>query len=122
MTRYPVALYRDQYSAILENSQHIIFLDTTEVPKTIQCGNVLTLIQMVDFYEEVPTGYYFHVDIISVFDNMRIYTPQLRDKHYYIASIKLKTGKMIKLPDYDLHSWEKTTGIKYIRPVLKEIK
>ncbi len=123
MARYPVELFRDQYSAILENRQHIVFLDNTDVPLTIDNEDVLTLLELGEGHEEVEqTGYYFHVDIISVFDNMRIYAPQLREKHCYIASIKLKTGRSIKLPAYDLCKWEKTTGIEYIKPVLKEIK
>ena len=123
MTRYPIELSRDQYSAILEGRQHIAFLDNTDVGNDISNQDVLTLLEVEDGPEEEErTGYFFHVDIISVFDNMRIHTPYLRERHCYIASVKLKTGRRIQLPAYDLISWEKTTGIKYIKPAWKEIK
>jgi len=117
MTRYPIELFRDQYKAILENRQHIVFLHTTEVSPIIQCGNVLTLCEVEDVDEVERTGYYFHVDVISVCEYAQQLSPDC-----YIASVKLKTGKRIRLPAYDMRSWEKTTGIKYIKPVLHEIK
>lgn len=122
MVRYPIELYRDQYSAILEGRQHIVFLYTTEVPKTIQCGDVLTLLEIELVDEEEQTGYFFHVDIVSLsdFTDEAIFAPELRGD-CYVAVVKLKTGRRIRLPAYDLLSWEKTTGIKYIEPVLKEV-
>ncbi len=112
MTRYPIELFRDQYKAILEGKQHIVFLHKTEVPATIKCGDVLTLLEIELVDDEERTGYFFHVDIVSLSDfTGNIFAPELQ-LNCYVAVVKLKTGRRIRLSDYDLLSWEKTTGIK----------